>query len=64
MRLCNPERLEPAATRRFPSPLLAETGLSLSGAALMQSGLALPLAFPDTLWIFEGRTVRAGEGAE
>ena len=28
---------------------------ALSGAALMQSGIVLPLAFPDTLWILDGR---------
>ncbi|MCG8595434.1 MAG: alpha-galactosidase [Kiloniellales bacterium] len=59
VRLCNPELLEAAATRHFPSPLLAEAGLVLSGAALMRAGLVLPLAFPDTLWILEGRALVA-----
>ena len=63
VRLRNPEVPETAATRHFPSPLLTASGLCLSGAALMQSGLVLPLAFPDTLWILEGRAEGAGEGA-
>ena len=62
VRLCNPELLEAAATRRFPSPLLAEAGLVLSGAALMRAGLVLPLAFPDTVWILEGRALVAEGG--
>ena len=62
VRLRNPEPLEGSPTRHFPSPLLADAGLVLSGAALMQSGLVLPLAFPDTIWILEGQAEPAAEG--
>ena len=41
----------------FASPIAREQGLELSGRALMQSGLVLPLAFPDTMWIVEGRLI-------
>jgi alpha-galactosidase len=43
------------ATRFFESPLAGPDGLLLSGAALMQSGIVLPLAFPDTMWVVEGK---------
>lgn len=63
VQLCNPELLESMATRSFPSPLLEAGGVTLSGAALMQTGLVLPLAFPDTVWILEGRAVSERGGA-
>ena len=63
VRLFNPDCMERTATRHFPSPLLEDAGLTLSGAALMQSGLVLPLALPHTLWIVEGRATSASKGA-
>lgn len=60
LRLCNPEVMAPKATKHFPSPLLEPEGLALSGAALMDSGILLPFAFPDTLWIVEGRAEAQG----
>ena len=35
-------------------PLAKPVGMSASGAALMQVGLHLPVAFPATLWVLEG----------
>ena len=54
LRLLNPQDIAKSATRAFASPLLTDDGLSLSGSALMQSGVILPQAFPDTMWIVEG----------
>ena len=54
LRLLNPQDIAKSATRKFASPLLTAEGLSLSGAALMQSGVVLPQAHPDTMWIVEG----------
>lgn len=63
VRLCKSVSAESAPTKSFPSPLLEKAGLSLSGAALMQSGLILPLAFPDSLWILEGCAETGGRKA-
>jgi alpha-galactosidase len=53
----NREEISAPPTRRYHSPLPGEGGLELSGRVLMQSGIVLPLAFPDRLWIVEGRRV-------
>lgn len=56
VRLHNPEDV---ATRINAAPCglvtAAENGLVLSGAALMQAGLALPICFPATMLVLEGK---------
>jgi len=51
-------------TRHFPPPRRTDPGGSLFGAAPMQSGLVLPLDFPDTLWILEDRAEGERKGAD
>jgi alpha-galactosidase len=57
LKLLNADQLVDHATRHFPSPLLDGAGLVLSGAALMQAGIVLPFAFPQTMWVVEGKSV-------
>ena len=54
LKLLNPEQIAPNLTRSWASPLLTEAGLKLSGQALMQHGISLPVAFPATMWVIEG----------
>jgi alpha-galactosidase len=54
LRLLNADDISRRATRWFDSPLAAEKGLSLTGGTLMQSGIVLPVPFPDTMWLVEG----------
>jgi alpha-galactosidase len=44
----------PVALKRAP--------LELSGAALMNHGLALPWSFPETIWVLEGMRLDPGQG--
>ena len=55
--LWNRDEITRPPTAFFASPITAEAGLELTGRALMQSGLVLPQAFPDRMWIVEGRLV-------
>ena len=55
--LVNKDSISATANRTYQSPLLDTGGLILSGAALMQRGLLLPNAFPDTLWVLAGELV-------
>lgn len=55
--LWNRDEISGPPTRRYASPLTEAAGLELSGRVLMQSGIVLPLAFPDRLWIVEGHRV-------
>nr|AFE82290.1 alpha-galactosidase [Mesorhizobium sp. JB07] len=57
VRLWNRDEVSRPPTRAFASPLLGKQGLVLSGRVLMQSGIVLPLAFPDTMCIVEGHRV-------
>jgi alpha-galactosidase len=52
VRLLNPEDKAPQS--RGPAALKTEP-LTLSGQALMTKGLALPIAWPATLWVIEGQ---------
>jgi len=54
LRLLNADDISRRATRWFGSPLATEKGLSLTGGTLMRSGIVLPVAFPDTMWLVEG----------
>jgi alpha-galactosidase len=54
LRLLNTDEISRRATRWFGSPLATEQGLKLAGSTLMQSGIVLPVAFPDTMWLVEG----------
>lgn len=54
LRSAQPDTLQVKATRSWHSPLDSEAGLVLSGQALMQAGLALPLAFPAHMFVIEG----------
>jgi alpha-galactosidase len=54
LRLLNAKDISRRATRWFGSPLATEQGLKLAGSTLMQSGIVLPVAFPDTMWLVEG----------
>ncbi len=53
--LWNRDEIARPPTSSFASPIAGASGIELSGRALMQSGLVLPLAFPDRMWIVEGR---------
>lgn len=55
--LWNRDEISGPPTRRYGSPLAGDAGLELSGRVLMQSGIVLPLAFPDRMWIVEGRRI-------
>lgn len=55
LRTITPEILEQDGMRQWRSPLLDEGGLSLSGSALMQGGVGMPLLFPDSMLIIEGK---------
>ncbi len=54
VRLCEPLRIPEAVNKRLDFALSSDCGVSLSGMALMETGIALPNAFPDMLWILEG----------
>lgn len=41
----------PAAARRLPDPAWLQSGVTISGAELMERGINLPLADPLTAWI-------------
>ena len=50
--LANPEDAPPQSR----GPVALKTGpVTLSGAALMATGLTLPVAWPATMWVLEGR---------
>ena len=55
--LLNPEDIDPLATRIFDSPLFDKPGVEISGAALMQAGLILPFAMPDSLFLVQGTQI-------
>ncbi|MBX2837714.1 MAG: alpha-galactosidase [Gammaproteobacteria bacterium] len=57
VQLVNPEDINPWATRIFDSPLFDKNGVTLSGASLMQVGLILPFAMPDSLFLVYGQRV-------
>ena len=51
VRLVNPED----APKQSRGPCALKSGaLTLTGAALMQAGLQLPIAWPATMWVVEG----------
>ncbi|MFZ1389802.1 MAG: alpha-galactosidase [Thiolinea sp.] len=54
LRSAQPDTLQSNATRIWNSPLRSESGVVLSGQALMQAGLALPVAFPAHMVVLEG----------
>lgn len=54
LRLVNPEDAPPQS--RGPNALKSEA-LTLSGRALMQRGVLLPVAWPATIWVVEGERV-------
>ena len=58
--LWNRDEMTRPPTSCFSSPIATEAGLELTGRALMQSGLVLPLSFPDRMWIVEGKLVERG----
>jgi hypothetical protein len=43
------------AMHRFDSPLMSETPVAVSGAFLEQVGIVLPVAFPDSGIVLEGK---------
>ena len=43
------------AMHRFDSPLMSETPVAVSGAFLEQVGIVLPVAFPDSAVVLEGK---------
>lgn len=59
----NRDEVRPPPTKRFTSPLMSDAGVTLSGRALMQAGIVLPLAFPDRLWIVAGRKIEENAGS-
>lgn len=58
MSLLNPDILAKGTMRRWASPLADADGFSLTGGALMLSGLGLPLLFPNSMLIIEGHVER------
>ncbi len=50
-RVTLPEPWPPKARHYLANPEMWRTGLTLSGAALMTQGLALPLTHPETAWL-------------
>ena len=54
LRLTNPEDIKPNLCRDWTSPLGQVSGLVLSGSALMQVGVILPISHPDHVWVLEG----------
>jgi alpha-galactosidase len=50
-RVTLPEPWPPKARHYLATPDAWRTGLTLSGAAMMTHGLALPLTHPETAWI-------------
>ncbi len=54
LRITNREILKASGMRDWASPLSGPDGLSLSGRALMQAGLGLPLLFPDNMLMIQG----------
>ncbi len=50
--LRNPQQSAPTSRG---NPVLKAQSITLSGQILMQRGLSLPVAFPATLWIIEGK---------
>lgn len=54
LRLTNPEDIKPNLCRDWTSPLGQPDGLVLSGSALTQVGIILPISHPDHVWVLEG----------
>lgn len=54
IRSAQPDTLHTKATRSWDSRLRSTEGLVLSGQALMQAGLSLPLAYPAHMFVLEG----------
>jgi len=50
-RVSLPEPWPKRAAQYFPDPEIWRCGLTLSGAALMRQGIALPLTHPETAWL-------------
>ena len=59
LRLVNPEEFRPNLNRDFKPPYLTDDGLILSGAALMQAGIHLPIAVPATMWVVDGERLES-----
>ncbi|MEM7300003.1 MAG: alpha-galactosidase [Pseudomonadota bacterium] len=55
LKLLNADAADGSASVPFTSPLKDEDGLVLSGHALMQAGIVLPIGFPDSMWIVAGQ---------
>ena len=60
-RLClvNPEEFRRNLNRDFKPPYLSDGGLVLSGTALMQAGIHLPIATPATMWAVDGESLES-----
>jgi alpha-galactosidase len=56
-RVTLPEPWPPRAKHYLANPDTWREGLTLSGAALMTQGLALPLTHPETAWIIALETI-------
>ncbi|MDX5592901.1 alpha-galactosidase [Pseudovibrio sp. SPO723] len=54
----NPEGISVTANRVLAGVDWREQSLTLSGASLMRAGVALPIQFPETMLVFEGRAER------
>ena len=61
--LWNRDEITRPPTSFFASPIAGGAGLELTGRALMQAGFVLPLAFPDRMWIVEGRLIEGKSGS-
>lgn len=59
VRLLNPEDAPPMSRGDVA---LRDAPLTLSGQALMKAGLSLPLAWPATMWMIDGRRVEDRRG--
>lgn len=60
IRLVNPEDLPRTLNQNVSSPFSKGESVRLSGAALMAGALRLPNAFPATMLVVEGQSVRSG----
>lgn len=60
IRLINPEDLPRTLNQNVSSPFSKGESVRLSGAALMAGALRLPNAFPATMLVVEGQSVRPG----